>query len=553
MFARLQAKFETMMSRFARLRTNWVRWSLVLILGVSSTWQLIQDGGNSLVNSSYDQLLKARLISPKVDPSIFIIDIDERSLDAMRADYGRWPWPRETLGTTLEWLESRGVKAVVFDILFADQDTLNPLSDRAFAEAIERSQTSFFPVLRLNPKNDSISEIRAGMIPGFSERKALKEDDSSARIGGNEKDLGPTIAIVPPIFASALQSRRLGFHNIYPDPDGVNRVYTLWEDVGDFRLYSLPARMAINNDWPLPDESRQIIRFPLAPYSYKSISFIDVWALSQSNPDAKQPAWANGLQGAIVLIGSTAPSLFDVKVTPLSGIHPGVHILANAIDNVKNKGFLRELPLWFKLIQCWALLAFMAWLSTAISITSQRWAILVMPSLLLALSYVSLQLTPLFLDFTIAASQALLFFSVLSMYFSWRLKHFATPAEGFLKKTGYESFVVIFHKNEERVKPQAILDQLSIAESDLLVFQSGWIGYELEKRLGPTLLWLRAPEQSIIKKDIEAISNTTIVSADLVWFSDITEVTRDWEDEPAMLQLAWSKVGVAFENRMKTQ
>ena len=142
------------MSRFARLRTNWVRWSLVLILGVSSTWQLIQDGGNSLVNSSYDQLLKARLISPKVDPSIFIIDIDERSLDAMRADYGRWPWPRETLGTTLEWLESRGVKAVVFDILFADQDTLNPLSDRAFAEAIERSQTSFFPVLRLNPKND---------------------------------------------------------------------------------------------------------------------------------------------------------------------------------------------------------------------------------------------------------------------------------------------------------------------------------------------------------------------------------------------------------------
>jgi hypothetical protein len=195
----------------------------------------------------------------------------------------------------------------------------------------------------------------------------------------------------------------------------------------------------------------------------------------------------------------------------------------------------------------------MAWLSTAISMTSQRWAILVMPSLLLALSYVSLQLTPLFLDFTIAASQALLFFSVLSMYFSWRLKHFATPAEGFLKKTGYESFVVIFHKNEERVKPQAILDQLNIAESDLLVFQSGWIGYELEKRLGPTLLWLRAPEQSILKKDIEAISNTTIVSADLVWFSDITEVTRDWEDEPAMLQLAWSKVGVAFENMMKTQ
>ncbi len=553
MFGRLQANVETVMSRFARLRTNWVRWSLALVLGLSSSWQLIQDGDNSLVNSSYDQLVKARLIAPKVDPSIFIIDIDERSLDAMRADYGRWPWPRETLGTALEWLESRGVKAVVFDILFADQDTLNPLSDRAFAEAVGRSQTSFFPVLRLNPKNDPMSEVRAGMLPGFSERRVLTQSANPTPLDHNAADLGPTIAVVPPIFASALQTRRLGFHNIYPDPDGVNRIYTLWEDVGEFRLYSLPARIALNYGWALPDHPRQIIRFPLEPSSYRSISFIDVWALSQSDPEARQPDWAKDLQGAMILIGSTAPSLFDVKVTPLSGIHPGVHILANAIDNVKNKGFLSELPLWFKLIQCWALLAFMAWLSTAISITSQRWAILVMPSLFLALSYASLQLTPLFLDFTIAASQALLFFSVLSMYFSWRLKHFATPEDGFLKKTGYECFVVLFHKNEERVKPQAILDQLHPLESNLLVFQSGWIGYELEKRLGPTLIWLRAPEQSIIRKDIEVISTTTIVSADLVWFSDITGVTRDWKDEPAMLQLAWSKVGVAFENRMETK
>ncbi|MFZ9110957.1 MAG: CHASE2 domain-containing protein, partial [Burkholderiaceae bacterium] len=410
---------------------------------MSSSWQLFQDGENSLINSSYDQLLKARLVAPKVDPSILIIDIDERSLDAMRSDYGRWPWPRETLGASLEWLESKGVKAVVFDILFADQDTLNPLSDRAFAEAVERSQTSYFPVLRLNPKNDSISEVRAGMLPGFSEQMASKHAPVTLDSGQNTEDLGPTIAIVPPIFNSALQTRRLGFHNIYPDPDGVNRIYTLWEDLENFRLYSLPARMALDFGWSLPDNPRQIIKFPLEPYSYRSISFIDIWELSQSSPEMKQPDWAENLQGAIVLIGSTAPSLFDVKVTPLSGIHPGVHILANAIDNVKNQGFLSELPLLFKLIQCWALLVFMAWLSTAISITSQRWAILVMPSLFLALSYLSLQLTPLFLDFTIAASQALLFFSVLSMYFSWRLKHFATPSASFLRKTGYESCLVL--------------------------------------------------------------------------------------------------------------
>ena len=547
----LQSRLETFALGLAKLPTAWVRWSLVLALGLSSSWQLFQDGENSLINSSYDQLLKARLVAPKVDPSILIIDIDERSLDAMRSDYGRWPWPRETLGASLEWLESKGVKAVVFDILFADQDTLNPLSDRAFAEAVERSQTSYFPVLRLNPKNDSMSEIRAGMLPGFSEQMSSSQAPMTLGSGQNAEDLGPTIAVVSPIFNSALQTRRLGFHNIYPDPDGVNRIYTLWEDLENFRLYSLPARMALDFGWSLPDNPRQIIKFPLEPYSYRSISFIDIWELSQSSPETKQPDWAEDLQGAIVLIGSTAPSLFDVKVTPLSGIHPGVHILANAIDNVKNQGFLSELPLWFKLIQCWALLVFMAWLSTAITITSQRWAILVMPSLFLALSYLSLQLTPVFLDFTIAASQALLFFSVLSMYFSWRLKHFATPSAGFLRTKGHESFLVLFHKNDERVKPQAILDQLQPIRSDRLVFQSGWIGYELEKRLGPTLIWLRSTDISIIQEDIEIISRTTMVSADLVWFSDITNVTRDWEDEPAMLEFAWSQVGVAFNDRVK--
>jgi CHASE2 domain-containing sensor protein len=551
MFPALQSRLEQFFSRLAKVPTVWVRWSLVLALGLSSSWQLFQDGENSLINSSYDQLLKARLLAPKVDPSILIVDIDERSLEAMRSDYGRWPWPRETLGASLEWLESKGVKAVVFDILFADQDTLNPLSDRAFAEAVERSNTSYFPVLRLNPKNDAISEIRAGMIPGFSDRIAPGQKTETFAPGVNEEDLGPTIAVVPPIFSSALQTKRLGFHNIYPDPDGVNRIYTLWEDLENFRLYSLPARMGLDFGWSLPDNPRQIIRFPLEPYSYRSISFIDIWELSQSSPEMKQPDWAKDLNGAIVLIGSTAPSLFDVKVTPLSGIHPGVHILANAIDNVKNQGFLSELPLWFKLIQCWALLAFMAWLSTAISITSQRWAILVMPSLFLGLSYLSLQLTPVFLDFTIAASQALLFFSVLSMYFSWRLKHVAAPTGNFLRTTGHECFVVLFHKNDERVKPQAILDQLQSIKSDRLLFQSGWIGYELEKRLGPTLIWLRSTEISIIQEDIETISNTTIVSADLVWFSDVTNVTRDWEDEPAMLEFAWSQVGVAFKNRVK--
>lgn len=549
MFPSAKRLFEIGVDWFAKLPVAWIRWSLMVVLGLSSTVQIMNDRDNSLMNSSYDQLLKVRLKAPNADPSILIIDIDERSLDAMRTDYGRWPWPRETLASTLEWLEIQGVNAVVFDILFADQDTLNPLSDQVFGEAIQRSRSSYFPVLRLNPANDALSEIRPGMLPGFSGLKAHYNDPKTRFQPSKNGDLGPSVAVVPPIFSSALASQRLGYHNIYPDPDGVNRTYTLWEDVGSWRLNSLPARVALELGWTIPDEPKQIIRFPIEPYSHKSLSFIDIWKASQSSPSLAKPAWASELAGAVVIIGSTAPSLFDVKVTPLSPIHPGVHILANAIDNVKNEGFLHELPLWLKLLQCWFLLIFMAWLSSAITITTLRWAILFMPGTFLSMSFLSLQFGALFLDFTIAASQSLLFFSLLSMYFSLRLKYFVTPSGSFLRNKGYEAFLVIFHRDDERVKPQAILDDLRPIKSERLVFQSGWIGYELEKRLGPTLIWLRTEDETTIQRDFGLISKTNIVSKDRVWFSEIEQVNRNWEDEARMLQLAWSKVGEAFRNR----
>ena len=49
----------------------------------------------------------------------------------------------------------------------------------------------------------------------------------------------------------------------------------------------------------------------------------------------------NEFTNKIVLIGSTAPSLFDVKPTPMSRLHPGVEILATAIDNMKHGDYLR--------------------------------------------------------------------------------------------------------------------------------------------------------------------------------------------------------------------
>ena len=71
---------------------------------------------------------------------------------------------------------------------------------------------------------------------------------------------------------------------------------------------------------------------------FRTVSFSDVFHdMLSKNKRRPQDEFTD----KIVLIGSTAPSLFDVKPTPMSRLHPGVEILATAIDNLKHGDYLR--------------------------------------------------------------------------------------------------------------------------------------------------------------------------------------------------------------------
>ena len=89
--------------------------------------------------SSFDLMIKHRLVVRKPDPAIVIVDINEASLAAMAKEYGRWPWPRQVMGEFIEQIEKQHPKALVFDILFSDPDVYNPDSDVYFNEAVGRT------------------------------------------------------------------------------------------------------------------------------------------------------------------------------------------------------------------------------------------------------------------------------------------------------------------------------------------------------------------------------------------------------------------------------
>jgi CHASE2 domain-containing sensor protein len=116
--------------------------------------------------AAFDTMVRYRVVVPKPDPDIVIVDINEASLAAMAQDYGRWPWPRQVLGEFVEQIEKQQPKAVIFDVLFSDADIYNADSDAYFDAAIAGTNNTFFPMLRLDTFSDNLSQLKPSMIPG---------------------------------------------------------------------------------------------------------------------------------------------------------------------------------------------------------------------------------------------------------------------------------------------------------------------------------------------------------------------------------------------------
>lgn len=274
--------------------------------------------------AGFDITLRYRIFAPEPDKEIIIVDINEASLASMAKEYGRWPWPRQVLGEFLEHLEPQKPKAVVFDILFSDPDIYNPDSDAYFDAVVANTKNTFFPMLRLDEASDSLSQFKPSMIAGVTPISGTAQPDA-------------TIAVVMPYFPSILKGGRLGFHNIYPDFDGVVRKYSFYRDDYGWKIPSLPARVVRELGYREPPSPSVLLNWRGKPFSYETVSFADVFNdMISKDKQRRQDEFAN----KIVLIGSTAPSLFDVKPTPMSQLHPGVEIMATAIDNLKHGDYL---------------------------------------------------------------------------------------------------------------------------------------------------------------------------------------------------------------------
>ncbi|TAN52196.1 MAG: adenylate/guanylate cyclase domain-containing protein [Methylococcaceae bacterium] len=329
----------------------------------------------NLENHLYD--LRMGVTAPnQKDQRVVIVDIDEKSL----AREGRWPWPRAKLSLLTNMLfEYYQVRLLGFDVVFAERDESSGLQllekieetlqqDHALHEAAQAIK----PSLQYD-RLFAESLVHRATILGFASRQ-----DDAADVGAL-----PTPTLQPDPLPAALdalidvkhitgnlpelQAAALGggfFVNPLLDEDGIfrrqpmlirqgNRIYSTLS-LAMFRalLQHPPLHLEINEDYGNNDQGKLealrlgSFRIPvdeksgaLIPYLGKQGSFPYVSATDVLSATAKPEL----LRGKIVLVGTTATGLLDMRSTPLQNVYPGVEVHANLLVGMLDQTF-KERP-----------------------------------------------------------------------------------------------------------------------------------------------------------------------------------------------------------------
>ncbi|GAB3185037.1 CHASE2 domain-containing protein [Hydrogenophaga aquatica] len=321
----------------------------------------------------YDARLRASMPGT-LDDRIAIIDIDEPSL----AEVGRWPWPRNRVAELVDELfVNQRVAVLGMDIVFAEPDESSGLKRlRSLAEGPLRHEKGFQRELaRLAPELDNDQRLAQALrdrpvVLGYyftSDRNghrsgALPEPvltrDSLGGQGFHATRWNGYGSNIPVLTEGAAQA---GFLNAIVDSDGVVRSLPLLAEfeggyheslaLGVFRaLAGMPDVVPGFPPGDLQQQHPHLASVVLAqgdrtlaiPVDQRVATLIPF--RGQGGPQGGSFAYhsaadvlrgrlpAGTLEDKIVLLGTTAPGLMDLRATPVSEVFPGVETHANLLS-----------------------------------------------------------------------------------------------------------------------------------------------------------------------------------------------------------------------------
>jgi adenylate cyclase len=321
-----------------------------------------------------------------------IVDIDEAALDA----YGQWPWPRTVMAQLVETLDKLGAAAIVFDMVFAEPDRTAPDRllaawqghgvtsdvrkaiaalpdpDTVFAETVRRAPvvTGFAPIA-----GEAIADrrLQGPVAQGPAAKAAAPARPAGFAFSGG--DPAPYLPNFPGSTVNLAQLEQVAAGNgsitIVNDPDNVVREVPLAHTV-DGTVYpgltTEALRVAQGASTHIVKTSRgsgegyfggqvgitafKIGRVVVPTTARGRLTLYDTGRVPARSVSAAQVLGADNpaelrrkVEGHIVLIGTSAVGLKDIRATPLSPATSGVSIHAQALEQMILGTFLAR-PDW---------------------------------------------------------------------------------------------------------------------------------------------------------------------------------------------------------------
>ncbi len=294
---------------------------------------------------------------PPATGSVSVVDLDEASL----ARLGQWPWPRYRVARLLGKIREAGAAAVGLDMVFAEPDRT---SLRSLSGEIRRDLGADIVLEGLPPEaldtDRALADVLAGgpFVLGYQfdfdgvrgESCVLHPLRGAVRSNGRTGNTaGPFDApgVICNLPALARAAGASGFFNVTPDSDGVLRrvpmvirhggvlypsfalaVY-LRAQGGDALLETGPegieAMRLDGRSIPLDRRGNLLVN-----YRGRRRAFPHVSAASILDGTADPAA----VKGKIVILGTTAAGLHEIRTTPLEAAQPGAEIHATVIDDL---------------------------------------------------------------------------------------------------------------------------------------------------------------------------------------------------------------------------
>ncbi|HET8731443.1 MAG TPA: adenylate/guanylate cyclase domain-containing protein [Moraxellaceae bacterium] len=333
---------------------------------------------DALERKAYD-LRVAATVPGTPDDRVVIADIDERSLKAL----GRWPWNRDVVARLVDTLFTHyGVRVVGFDVVFAEPEanaglTLmkqlaqGPLQgDAAFQREFAARATALDHDAQFaNSLKDR--NVVLGMV--FGEGSGEQVNVLPNAYGDVPASETPALQALPHpgnftanLDALTRNARTSGFFdNPNLDEDGIfrrvplfqiynNRLYpslalaTLHMALGKPALqpvikhvsgYDVLEGVQVGNDLYIPTDAHSNVLVPWRGRhgdAFRYVSIIDILDHKIS---------VDTLKDRVVLVGTTAPGLQDMRSTPMEKAYPGVEVHANIISGVLDD-MVRQQPGW---------------------------------------------------------------------------------------------------------------------------------------------------------------------------------------------------------------